>query len=41
MDANTAVALFLTVLMIALSAIALIGGNAIDKKRKEAGQSEE
>ena len=41
MDANTAVALFLTVLMIVLSAIALIGGHSIDKKRKEAGQSEE
>jgi len=34
MDANTAVALFLTVLMIVLSAIALIGGNAIDKKQR-------
>ena len=33
MDANTAVALFLTCLMIALCAIALVGGNMIDKKR--------
>ena len=41
MDANTAVALFLTVLMIALSAIALIGGNAIDKKRRASGQGDE
>jgi len=37
MEANTAVALFLTILMVVLCAIALIGGNNIDKKRREAG----
>jgi uncharacterized membrane protein len=34
MDANTAVALFLTCLMIVLCATALIGGHMVDKKRK-------
>ena len=33
MDLNTAVALYLTILMVILSAIALIGGHAADKKR--------
>ena len=36
MDANTAVALFLTCLMVVLCAVALIGGNKIDKKSGEA-----
>jgi len=35
MDANTIVAIFLTTIMVVLCAIALIGGNAIDKKNKE------
>ena len=33
MDPNTAVPLYLTILMAILCAIALIGGNAADKKR--------
>jgi len=32
MDANTAVALYLTILMIVLCAIALVGGHMADKK---------
>jgi hypothetical protein len=39
MDANTAVALYLTALMIALCAIALIGGHLADKKH--GGNTEE
>ena len=35
MDANTLVALWLTSIMIVLSAMALIGGHIVDKKRKE------
>ena len=35
MDPNTAVPLYLTILMVILCAIALLGGNAVDKKRGE------
>lgn len=34
MEPNTAVPLYLTILMIILCAIALVGGNAVDKKRR-------
>ena len=40
MDANTAVSLFLTCLMIVLCAIALYGGHLLDKKRKESAEGE-
>ena len=33
MDANTAVSLYLTIIMVVLCAIALIGGEAADKRR--------
>jgi uncharacterized membrane protein len=34
MDPNTAVPLYLTILMIVLAAIALVGGNVIDRKKR-------
>jgi len=40
MDANTAVALYLTILMVVLCAIALVGGHMIDKKRAAARKDE-
>jgi len=40
MDANTAVALYLTILMIVLCAVALVGGHAMDKKRGGSNSSE-
>ena len=40
MDANTAVALFLTCLMVVLCAIALVGGNKVDKQRGKRGKEE-
>ena len=40
MDPNTAVPLYLTILMIILCAIALGGGHVIDKKRKESEKEE-
>ncbi len=36
MNPNTAVSLYLTILMVVLSAIALIGGHMTDKKNAEA-----
>ena len=39
MDANTLVALFLTILMVVLSGMAIIGGHRIDKKNKEAKEA--
>jgi len=39
MDANTLVALFLTILMVVLSGMAIIGGHRIDKKAKEAKEA--
>ena len=41
MDPNTAVPVYLTILMVILCAIALIGGNAIDKKNRAEGKKEE
>ncbi|MCL2111685.1 MAG: hypothetical protein FWH32_05505 [Clostridiales bacterium] len=39
MDANTIVALFLTILMVGLCGIALAGGEMIDKKRRNEARS--
>ena len=41
MDPNTAVPLYLTVLMVILCVIALAGGYAIDKKNRAEGKKEE
>jgi hypothetical protein len=41
MDPNTAVPLYLTILMIILAVVALAGGNAVDKKNRAAGKKED
>jgi len=40
MSPNDAVPLYLTILMAVLCAIALIGGNIMDKKKRAAGKEE-